>query len=182
MIDGHPLEYDHFWKPIGETLGLYLFYFILLWWNLCRATCPRATRCCRSNDEDNTHARKKLCPQKSWSAMLPVYLPSASSRCGMMDWLCSVTDVRRLRDGKAGAAAAQDCVNIHYTLSDGEAGDSSNTWTLRAPCEELFLFKKRFMPTAPTHCSLGWILNGTALWFNPQTCLTKQGQGIILIL
>lgn len=155
---------------ISENLSGKLWnciYFILFYcggiWVARRVLEPHTAAAATTTATTTTHSRRKLCPQKSWSLLLPVYLPTASLRCWMMDWWCSVTDVRRLRDGKAGAAAAQDCVNIHYTPSDGEAGDSSNTWTLRTPCEELFLFKKRFLPAAPTHCSLGWILNGTAL-------------------
>lgn len=52
---------------------------------------------------------------------------STSSIIAMWDDGLMVTNVRRLRDGEAGAAAAQHCVNIHYTPSDGEAGDASDT-------------------------------------------------------
>lgn len=184
MIDGHPLEYDHFWKPIGETLGLYLFYFILFYrGGICVAQRVLEPHTAAATIKATTHTQKSLSRENVERDASSVSTSGviATQPCGMMDWWSSVTDVRRLCDGKAVAAAAQDCVNIHYTPSDGEAGDSSDNNTACAAWGT-FLFEKRFLPAAPTHCSLGWILNGTAHWFNPQTCLTKQGQGIILIL
>lgn len=112
----------------GKLWDWISFYFIiLLCWNSCRATCPGATRRRRrrhNNNDDNNNTRTRkiaLSPEIAEPDVSSVSTGGivATQPCGMMDRWSSVTDVRRLRDSEAGAAAAQDRVNIHYTPSGG---------------------------------------------------------------
>lgn len=117
MIDGTP-ENDHFWKLMRD-LGTEFFFYLFIYFSKIHIL--RQTRKPQTTPTTKGFVlRDCKCDLSSVSTNRIIMV----QWCGMMDWLSSVWDTYchfaiERRDVEH-RAAAEDCVNIHYTLSDRE--------------------------------------------------------------